>query len=151
MAHTRCSLVLAFTLGLWSPGCTTGEEPCECEDPTPCDDDDDTLPGDDDDTNPGDDDDGPMSIEDFTDHYEHLYCKRAMECYDAITLEALGWSSVQDCLDFFDAATDDDDDYECEYRPQFADACLHEVADVSCADFITGTWMDACLEVWDCP
>jgi hypothetical protein len=155
----RSMALLLGAVGWLGLGCAGSDEPCECEDDDPCDDDvadDDDTGGqpDDDDTGgqPDDDDDtGLMSEEEFADAYEHAYCQRALECYDSVTLEALGWATVQDCLAFFEDATDDDDDGDCYYREEFAAGCLQEVANVNCDDFITGIWMDACLEVWHCP
>lgn len=87
----------------------------------------------------------------LTDAYETSYCARAIDCYDDVTLEALGWAEEADCLSFFDeAADDDDDDVACTFVADFATDCLDEVDAVSCDDFITGTWMDACLDTWDC-
>jgi hypothetical protein len=92
-----------------------------------------------------------MSEDAFSDAYETSYCARAIECYDDATLEVMGWADEADCLSFLDEAADDDDDAPvCTYVADFAQDCLDEVDAVSCDDFLTGTWMDACVDTWDC-
>ncbi len=147
MIRTTCFISLAILLALAITGCPAPQHPDVYEGGAFQGDDDDAV-GDDDVAD--DDDNGGMSEEAFTSAYEQAYCDRSLECYDAATLEALGWASVADCLAFFDAAGDDDDYPACTYFSEYAQACLAEVAAVSCDDFITGTWMDACLDTWDC-
>ncbi len=175
MTTPKMLLLIVCSLPWLLAGCKADEEPCECEDPTPCDDDvadddaaDDDSATDDDDTTAGDDDDATgLTEEQFVEAYIAGYCERALECFDAVTLEALGWATVDDCIESFedpgddddsagdddDSAGDDDDSTpteDCVYTGEATHLCLQAIASASCEDFIAQTWLEDCEAVWDC-
>ena len=102
----------------------------------------------------GDDDDmgGDMSEGDFLDAGMSLICALLFECFPTEKILAMGWETVEDCVD---------DEYlviammsGCvegyTYNGIYAQGCLQELAGANCDTFEEGDGMQNCSQVFVC-
>ncbi len=93
-----------------------------------------------------------MTEDKFETDYTNEVCSLWFECADDATLELLGWTSEQDCVDASETADDDDaDEVVCTFDDKAAQDCLDELAAVTCDDFLVGSGYSSCMDVYtDC-
>ncbi len=84
----------------------------------------------------------------FTEQYDQAFCDLNFECLDAVILEFYGWETTQDCID----AREEDAEAEpggmevCSFDSEVAQACLDELAAVSCEDYRENIGFDSCSD-----
>jgi len=94
---------------------------------------------------------GCFSEMDYAEGYWTAHCERVLECYDGDSADALSYDDVDQCVVYNEISLADTraevEAEDCAYAPQAAQDCIDELASVSCDDFLSGDFMEACEAV----
>lgn len=88
-----------------------------------------------------------LSEEQYQEGQREENCALVLDCADATTLEALGWSTTEDCVASYNSAQDPIVPEGCSYDSDAAAACLDEWAQLTCDDYPAG--LPIC-DPWSC-
>ncbi len=78
-----------------------------------------------------------LSEDDYANGVADAACSLTIDCSDEATLEALGWATVDDCLNA-DSGDGGDTVADCTYDAAAAQTCLDEWNALTCDDYPAG-------------
>ncbi len=89
-----------------------------------------------------------ITEDEYAEEFINIFCDLAEECYDEITLTALGFSTADECVDLYsDLGEDTGGEDTCEFDSDAAQTCLDEYSALTCDDLNAGTTPSACALV----
>lgn len=92
---------------------------------------------------------GCYSEEQYSEDYNTEYCRLFAECTDESMLEYYPYTTEDECIDYFNSASDTGGttEDECEFDSTAAQDCVAGMQEMTCDDYNAGSFPSECTNV----